>query len=136
MMNESARVLIVEDDEDDLFLTQRALRKVTTVRLFHVDSGRGAIDFLAGRGPFADRAQFPPPHVVLLDLKMNDMNGHEVLEWVRIHLRDAAPRIFVLTGSNEPRDRELVGRSGVSAGYLVKPLSAEHLHAVFGPTAA
>ena len=125
-------VLVVEDDEDDFFLTERVLRKFSRGPIMHVEHGRAAIDYLAGLGPYADRAKFPLPQIMFLDLKMNQATGHEVLRWVRENL-PTPPRIFVLTGSNEPRDRELVKNSGVASGYFVKPLSAEHLPAVFGP---
>ncbi|MEO5958735.1 MAG: response regulator [Opitutaceae bacterium] len=131
-MSDAPTVLVVEDDEDDFFLTQRVLRKFAAGPIRHVESGRAAIDYLAGTAPYADRELFPLPHVMFLDLKMGQVTGHEVLQWVRTHLGDRAPRIFVLTGSDEPRDRELVRNSGAAAGYIVKPLSAEHLKAIFG----
>lgn len=124
-------VLVVEDDEDDFFLTERVLRRCTTGPIFHVENGRAAVDYLAGEGTYADRAQFPMPDVVLLDLKMDQMNGHEVLATLRVAPPTPLPRIFVLTGSNEPRDRELVKSSGVAAGYVVKPLSVAHLASIF-----
>lgn len=128
-------VLIVDDDEDDLFLTQRAVAQFVTEPIVHVDSGRAAIDYLAGAGDFADRARYPKPEVVFLDLKMNDLSGHDVLQWVRQNMGADAPRIFVLTGSNEPRDRQRVQNSGAAVGYIVKPLSPEHVQAIFRPTA-
>ena len=125
-------VLVVEDDEDDFFLTERTLRRFTRDRILHVESGRAAIDYLAGKGRFADRTLHPLPHLVFLDLKMDQINGHEVLAAVRRNPPDPMPIIFVLTGSNEPKDRELVKSSGVAAGYIVKPLSTEHLTSIFG----
>ena len=73
------------------------------------------------------------PEFVFLDLKMDQLNGHEVLAMIRENPPDPMPRIFVLTGSNEPKDRDLVKSSGVAAGYIVKPLAAEHLTSIFGP---
>ena len=125
-------VLVVEDDEDDFFLTERVLRRFTKGRILHVESGRAAIDYLAGRGVYADREAYPFPDIVFLDLKMDQLNGHDVLAAVRESPPKPLPRIHVLTGSNEPKDRELVKGSGVAAGYIVKPLSAEHLVGIFG----
>lgn len=132
-MNDEVRVLVVEDDEDDFFLTQRALRKFTAGPIFHVESGRAAIDYLAGNGIYADREKFPLPHVMFLDLKMDQGSGHQVLQWVQTQLASHRPRIYVLTGSNEPRDREFVKTSGAATGYIVKPLSPEHLRPIFEP---
>ena len=73
--------------------------------------------------------------VVFLDLKMDLVSGHEVLSAIRENPPTPLPKIFVLTGSNEPKDRELVKNSGVAAGYVVKPLSSEHLASILGSTA-
>jgi CheY-like chemotaxis protein len=134
-MKQTHGVLIVDDDEDDLFLTQRAVEQFVAASIVHVESGRAAIDYLAGEGEFADRARYPKPEVVFLDLKMNDLSGHDVLQWVREKMGADAPRIFVLTGSNEPRDRQRVKDSGAAAGYIVKPLLPEHVQAIFRPPA-
>lgn len=128
----TAGVLIVDDDEDDFFLTRRVLARFVAGPIVHVGSGRDAIHYLNGQAPFSDRIQYPNPDLVLLDLKMDDISGHEVLQWVRAHLPGTAPRIFVLTGSNESRDRQRVHDLGVAAGYIVKPLAPEHLQTLFG----
>jgi CheY-like chemotaxis protein len=133
-MSVERTVLVVEDDEDDFFLTERSLRRFTKARIFHVESGRAAIEYMMGHGVFVDRELYPPPDIVFLDLKMDQISGHEVLAAVRENPPDPMPRIFVLTGSNEPRDREAVKNSGVASGYVVKPLSAEHLMSIFGPS--
>jgi CheY-like chemotaxis protein len=133
-MSDERVVLVVEDDEDDFFLTERTLRRFTNARILHVESGRAAIDYLAGRGRYADRTTYPMPAIVFLDLKMDQLNGHDVLGVIRENPPQPLPRIFVLTGSNEPKDRELVRASGVTAGYIVKPLAAQHLASIFGPS--
>jgi CheY-like chemotaxis protein len=131
-MNATLRVLVVEDDDDDFFLTQRALRKCVAADIIRVDGGRDAIDYLGGTGNYAERTKFPLPDVMFLDLKMGEVTGHDVLAWVAANLKTTAPRIFVLTGSNEARDRERVKNSGVASGYVVKPLSPEYLAKILG----
>lgn len=131
-MTPAPTVLVVEDDEDDFFLTERALRRFTRGKILHVESGSAAIDYLGGRGSYANREEHPLPDIVFLDLKMAQISGHDVLAAIRAQPPSPLPKIYVLTGSNEPRDREMVKNSGVAAGYLVKPLSAEHLAAIFG----
>jgi CheY-like chemotaxis protein len=69
---------------------------------------------------------------MFLDLKMNHVTGLDVLHWVGDNLPNTALKIFVLTGSNEPRDREFVRNSGAAAGYIVKPLTSAHLTEIFG----
>lgn len=124
-------VLLAEDNEDDLFLSTRALAKAGISPVRHVEDGRQAMDYLAGRGPYSDRASFPLPDILLLDLKMPLYTGHEVLEWVREQpaLRDLP--VYVLTSSDEPRDRHRVQAAG-AAGYFVKPLLPEHVAVMLG----
>lgn len=124
-------ILVVEDDDDDFFLTERVLRKITSNPIRHVETGRAAIEYLSGAGAYGDRPTFPYPDVVFLDLKLDQVSGHDVLNWVQTHLTNR-PKVFVLTGSNEPRDRELVKASGAATGYIVKPLTTAHLHSILG----
>lgn len=120
-------ILVAEDDEDDFFFTARAFRNATQVRLVHVESGRAAIEYLAGEGNFSDRHAFPLPDAMLLDLKMEEVDGHAVLAWIREHFAHRPLTVFVLTGSGEIRDRERVKASGVATGYFVKPLLPQHV---------
>ena len=135
-MKDPRRVLVVEDDEDDLFLTQRELRKLVSEPILHVDNGQQAIEYLAGIGRYVDRNTFPFPDVMFLDLKMNHVTGLDVLHWVADNVPQTSLKIFVLTGSNEPRDRELVRTSGAASGYIVKPLTSAHLAGIFGESTA
>ena len=132
-MKDSRRVLVVEDDEDDFFLTQRELRKFVGTPILHVENGHRAIEYLAGLGTYVDRTTFPFPDLMFLDLKMSHGSGLDVLHWVGDHLPGSTLKIFVLTGSNEPRDREFVQNSGAAAGYIVKPLTSAHLGGIFSP---
>jgi CheY-like chemotaxis protein len=131
-MNDAPTVLVIEDDEDDFFLTSRVLRRFTKGAIFHVPNGRDALDYLFGADGYSNRAQHPFPDIVLLDLKMVPVTGHEVLAAIREKGLTPLPRIYVLTGSNEPKDRERVNASRVAAGYIVKPLTNEHLKMIFG----
>lgn len=123
------RILLVEDNEDDVFLSKRALTKAGLTAVFHVGDGRAAMDYLAGHEAYADRARYPLPDLVLLDLKMPGYFGHEVLEWIRRQLELKDLKVYVLTSSDELRDRSRVEQAGV-AGYFVKPLSASHLEEI------
>lgn len=118
---ETHPLLLVEDNPDDIFLMQRALKK-TGLRLpvQIVTDGRQAIDYLSSTAPYEDRAQFPLPSLVFLDLKLPYVNGFEVLEWIRADSRLCDLPIFILTSSPEERDKEKAAQLGVMA-YLVKP---------------
>ena len=134
-MNPTATVLIAEDDEDDLFLTKRVLHKAGITHIFHVKDGQEAMDWLSGQGGFADRARHPLPEVLLLDLKMPLFTGHQVLEWIRARPQFSGLKVYVLTSSNEPRDRSRTEAAGAD-GYLVKPLALSHLVPIFSESVA
>src|SRR5256885_1545001 len=118
-------ILLAEDDENDVFFMQRALQKAGVHHPLHVTTdGRETMEYLAGTKKFTDRAQFPLPSLVLLDLKMPFANGFEVLTWIRSQpsLNDLA--IVVLTSSAEERDRQRAAELGAK-GYFVKPPTRE-----------
>jgi CheY-like chemotaxis protein len=125
MSQPSRTILLVEDNEDDQFLMRRALKAANiTESLQLVSDGQEAIDYLEGTGRFADRAQFPLPSVILLDLKLPYIPGLQVLTWIRYHdgLKDVP--VIVLTSSPEDRDREKAAELG-AIGYHVKPPTAQ-----------
>lgn len=129
-MKSPVTVLLAEDNEDDLFLSQRVLEKVG-IAPAHVANGKDAIDYLAGRGEYADRRRHPLPEVMLLDLKMPFFSGHEVLEWMRARPELSGVKVYVLTSSGETRDRERAEKAGAQ-GYIVKPLTPAHLAMMAG----
>ena len=123
-------LLYAEDDENDVFLMQRALKKAGVARpLQVVRDGLQAIKYLAGEGEFADREQYPLPSILLVDLKMPRRSGLEVLQWVRTQEALQHLPVVVLTSSNQDRDMEAAVAGGASA-YWVKPADPEKLIAM------
>src|SRR3954452_4404495 len=97
-------ILQVEDDPNDVFLFDRAMKKVELANPIQVvTDGQEAIDYLSGVGKFADREQYPLPAVVLLDLKLPYVMGFEVLKWIR-EQPNMPLVVIILTGSAEDRD--------------------------------
>src|SRR6185436_13849348 len=93
-------ILVVEDDENHAFFIRRAFTEVGLRNPAHfVEDGEQAIAYMAGEGRYANRSEFPLPSLMLLDLKMPNQDGFEVLEWVRRQPSLAALRIVVLTTS-------------------------------------
>lgn len=126
-MNSQATIALVEDNEDDLFFMLRALKEAEIVNPLRVlKTGREAIDYLSGRGDFADRTRFPLPFLLLLDLKLPDMSGFDILRWVRSDAITKSLPIIVLTNSGEARDLERAYQLG-SNSFLVKPSGADGL---------
>jgi len=120
------RILLVEDDEDDRYLTERALAKAGLKTAYNAPDGRAAIDYLVGEGPFANREIHPLPDLVLLDLKLPEISGHQVLEWMstRPELKDCP--VYILSSSGEARDRTRA-EAAHAAGYFVKPLTPQNI---------
>jgi CheY-like chemotaxis protein len=114
-------ILLVEDSEDDVFFMTRAFKAAgMLLPLARVQNGQEAIDYLSGKPPYHDRAQFPWPSLVLLDLKMPFISGFEVLRWIRHQSPCARMPVIVFTTSNQERDVETAYELGVNA-YVVKP---------------
>jgi CheY-like chemotaxis protein len=129
-MSAGRAVLYAEDDENDVFFMQRAFAKLRRPDDLHiVANGRQAVDYLRGAGEFADRSKFPQPHVLLLDVKMPELSGLEVLAWARARPEFATLRIVMFTSSTQASDVEVSRTLGASA-YLVKPSNAEGLAAL------
>jgi CheY-like chemotaxis protein len=81
--------------------------------------GQQAIDYLKGKGKFADRSVYPLPCLILLDLKLPRVPGLEVLKWIRQEARLNIP-VVVLTSSQNNTDIAAAYDLGANA-YLVKP---------------
>jgi CheY-like chemotaxis protein len=115
----SLYVMLVEDDEDHVFLIRRALRDLpdVSVQLDVARSGEQALELL-GR---AALAAAPLPDLVLLDLRMPGMDGFEVLRRVRGDDRLRALPVVALTSSEREDDRDQALRLGVT-WYVCKPI--------------
>jgi len=118
-------ILLAEDNETDVLLTRRAFKKVGLLNPLHVVSdGELAIEYLSGTGKYSNRAEYPLPVLLLLDLKMPRKNGLEVLEWVRQQPTLRALRIVVLTTSQLFKDVNRAYELGANS-YIVKPVEME-----------
>ena len=126
-MTTDRAILLVEDNDDDIFLMRRALKAARIANpLQVVEDGQQAVDYLSGTGIFADRDQFPFPAVVFLDLKLPLKSGLDVLDWIRKQPQFDNLVILVLTSSSEPSDLKRAYNLGANS-YLVKPPTAEQL---------
>ena len=122
-------ILQVDDDPNDVFLLQRAMKRMGVANPIQVATdGREAIDYLQGAGKFADRVKFPVPCLVLLDLKLPYVMGLEVLRTIR---KKPGPALMVvmLTASAEDTDIAAAYRLGAN-GFLTKPSEASKLEEI------
>jgi len=126
-MSDRALFLLVEDTEDDVLLIHRAFLKANILNTLQVvRSGEEAIEYLQGTGRFSNRAEFPLPSLVLLDLKMKGIDGFEVLRWIRQQPALTRLRVVVLTSSNAVGDVNLAYQLGANS-FLVKPVDFDRL---------
>ncbi len=122
-MTKPAHILLVEDNRMDIELTLDAFRERRLRNSIHsATNGQIALDYLGGIGKYADRAAYPVPDLILLDLKMPIMDGHEVLR--RIKQAPAMKRIPVIVLSSSKEEGDLAMSYDIGANsYLVKPVS-------------
>ena len=123
-MNPSSNILLVEDNDDDAFLTRRALEAAGISQpIVRISNGQEAIDYLRKIvSQIEAGAEVRAPALVLLDLKMPQVTGLEVLSWIRQQEALVSLFVLVLTSSSEQRDVMAAYRHHVKA-YLVKPTS-------------
>ena len=115
-------ILLVEDNPDDVMLTQRALKKSKILNeLLVAKDGVEAVEYLFSTGKYAGRDAKALPQVVLLDLKMPRMDGLEVLQRIRADERTKLLPVVVLTTSSEDRDRIESYKLGANS-YIRKPV--------------
>lgn len=122
MNGEPLTILLVEDNLDHAELVKRNLEESQVVnRLFHVEDGELALNFLHNRGDYADPQRFPRPHLILLDLRLPRVDGLEVLREVKSHLELQRIPVVVLTTSDAERDVALAYQYHANS-YLTKPV--------------
>lgn len=115
------RILIVEDDPNDVELTMTALDDYNLANEVVITrDGQEALDYLYCQGSFADRPR-ENPAVMLLDLKLPKISGLEILQKIKSDARLKMIPVVVLTSSNEEKDVMKSYSLGVNA-YVVKPV--------------
>lgn len=126
-MSAEHTILLVEDNPKDIFLVQRAVRKAGIGSpLQVVNDGDAAVQYLAGQAIYCDRAVYPLPVLMLLDLKLPRRSGVEVLTWLRQQPQLKRLPVVVLTSSREYADINRIYDLGANA-YIVKPTNFDQL---------
>jgi CheY-like chemotaxis protein len=123
-MSDPKRILLVEDSPSDVELTLEALAVHQLANeVVVMGDGAEALDYLFRRGPYAARAA-DLPALVMLDLKLPRLSGHEVLRALRAEPATAHLPVVILTSSREESDLVQGYHEGANA-YVVKPV---HFH--------
>jgi len=98
-------ILLVEDSPEDAEVTFRAFERAGLANpIFHCETGDDGLDFLYGRGKYADPSQSPRPSMILLDLNLPGTDGREVLAEIKQDDRLKTIPVLVLTTSADERD--------------------------------
>jgi len=121
-MKPAHAILLVEDNAADVAIARRALRAsgITDVALVVVRDGQEALDYLLRQGPHAQSADWRAPDLILLDLNLPRLTGHEVLRRVRATPELQAVPVVVLSTSNRPEEVRELYAAGANT-YIEKP---------------
>jgi len=122
-MDTPKRILLVEDNPDDIDLTIRGLKKNNIVNEVDiVQDGAEALDYLFCKGAYANRNPDDMPTVILLDLKLPKVDGIEVLKRIRAEAKTMLIPVVILTSSREETDLIKSYKSGANS-YVRKPVN-------------
>lgn len=114
-------VLLIEDEKTDVFLIRDAFERAGVENpLLSVSHGDDALAWLEGVGDYKDRAKYPLPAFILLDLKLPGMHGLQLLKWIRSKRELRIIPVVVLTSSADPMDIKSAYEAGANS-YLLKP---------------
>ena len=120
-MAERSVILIAEDEEDYVLLLKKAFCQAGISSALHVVStGTELMSYLIGHGKYSNRAEFPLPDLLLLDIKLPGYTGLEVLTWMRSQPGLSGLRVLILTSSEQMKDVNDAYRLGANS-FLLKP---------------
>jgi CheY-like chemotaxis protein len=126
-MSATPPILAAEDEETDALILRLAFERArVTNPLIVVGDGQEAIDYLEGRGAYADRAAYPLPVLLLLDLKMPRLSGFDVLAWLATRSDFKELPAIVLSSSSDDSDIRRAKAAG-ARDYFVKPHNLSEL---------
>ena len=114
-------ILLVEDNPADIKITERALKQsALPVELIVVRDGQEALEYLLQQGPFAASPNWRRPDLILLDINLPRLSGHEVLKRIRATPSLRSVPVIVLTTSRRDDDIQNVYAAGANT-YIEKP---------------
>ncbi|WP_043817171.1 response regulator [Deinococcus maricopensis] len=123
--HEPIEILLVEDNEPDILLTQEAFEEARVPNRLHIArDGVEAMQFLRREAAFANK---PRPDVILLDINMPRKNGLEVLEELKGDPELKTIPVVVLTTSQADEDILRSYQSHASS-YIVKPVEFDNFY--------
>lgn len=116
---ETIHILLVEDNEGDIFLIKEAFEEAKLhTKLSVVKDGKEAVDFLNKQGKYAD---VQLPDLLLLDVNLPKKNGHEVLQYIKGDDNLKHIPVIMLTTSSSPKDVNLAYKNYANC-FITKPV--------------
>jgi CheY-like chemotaxis protein len=116
---ENKKILLVEDNENDVELTRRALQKSNILNeLITAEDGVEALNYFFGEDGNSGCRIEDLPVVILLDIKLPRIDGLEVLRRLRTHEKTKLVPVVVLTSSNEQKD--VINSYGLGANSFIR----------------
>jgi CheY-like chemotaxis protein len=132
MTGEPLTILLVEDNPDHAELVIRNMEDFKVAnRIVHLEDGEVALDYLHGRGEYADRTLYPLPHLMLLDLRLPKVDGLQVLKEVKCSDALRALPVVILTTSDAERDLAMAYEYHANS-YLTKPVDFNDFSRLLG----
>lgn len=124
---DAIRILLVEDDEEDILLAQRALKRANIWNTMDVvRNGQEALDYLYNKGAYADPQKAPRPGLILLDLILPGIDGRDVLEKLCADPERKSIPVAIVSTSDYEKDIEF-GRAHGVRHYIIKPAQPDNL---------
>ena len=125
MKDRPAVILLIEDDETHAMLFTRAFEDVLiSHEIYWMSCGDEALDYLFRKGKYAKPEDSPRPDLILLDLRLPVVDGHEILRAIKGSLDLRALPVVILTTS-ENRADIAKAYSNYANSYLVKPMGSD-----------
>lgn len=120
-------ILMVDDDEDDRMMTEKALRKNRVINpILFLTDGEELMDYIKRKGKFTDPASSPRPCFVLLDLNMPRMDGRKALLYLKSDPELKKIPVVVLSTSSAEEDILRSYNLGANS-FITKPVTFEGL---------
>lgn len=119
-------ILVAEDTETDFYLLEKSFQDFDQgLQIARVRDGVEAIEYLAGEKQFSNRAEFPLPHLLLLDLQMPRKDGFAVLQWIRKQDGLRGFPVVIFSSSGQTQDVRRAYDLGATS-YIVKPMFLQY----------
>lgn len=122
-----APILVADDSDNDVFMLKSRCKLARLANpIFSVPNGNVAIAYLKGEGIYKNRAEYPYPILLLLDLKMPVKDGFEVMEWIKANPEHHHLPVIVLSAFGAVHQISRCYRLG-ARNFLMKPIDFQNL---------